>query len=127
MWDSDCEEEAETATEEEPETATVVVKESVRQETDGEDEKDESEEGEELDAWAGCVTPTENTRRRYHAQSAVKGKRPRKGSAASHSGDKGFDSDDDAFDVASGYISGSSSSGYISPCHYANESECYGR
>ena len=61
MWDSDCEEESETATEEEPETATVIVKESVRQETDGEDENDESEEGEELDAWAGCVTPTKNT------------------------------------------------------------------
>ena len=96
----------------------------MRQETDGEDENDESEEGEELDAWAGCVTPTKNTSRLYHAQSGVKDKRPQKGSAASHSDDKGFGSDDDACDMTSGYIS--SGSGYISPDDYVNESECYG-
>ena len=123
VWSSDGEEESETATEEEPETATIVVKEGVRQETDAEDENVASEEGEKLDAWAGCVTPTRNTSRLYHAQSGAKDKRPQKGSAASHSDDKGSDSDDDAEGVSSGHVS--SGSDDMSPCAYVNESECY--
>ena len=71
MWSSDCEEESEAATEEEPETATLVVKESVRQETDGEDQNDESEEGEELDAWAGCATVPVTLAKGSHAPSAA--------------------------------------------------------
>ena len=78
MWSSDAEDESETATEEEPETAAVVVEESVRQETHSEDENDESEERKELDDWAGCVTPTKNTSRLYHAQPGVKDRRPQR-------------------------------------------------
>jgi len=89
-WGADLEEEAEAATEED---------EDVDEETEEEDDIDEeaklqteeeageSEASEELDFWAGCVTPTKNTSGDVspicNAMSAVKGKRPRKRFTAS--------------------------------------------
>ena len=81
------------------------VKDNVRQVTDSESES----------PWAGCLTPTR--RPTYHAESAVKERRPQRGSAASHSVDKGSDSDDD--DDAEGASSGHVSSGsddMTAPC-----------
>ena len=97
----------------------------MRQETDGEDENDESGEGGELDAWAGCVTPTKNTSRLYHAQSGVKDMRPQKGSAASDS--DGFDDgNSDKFDDgSSGYTQSERDEqwdDYVNS-EYVNESE----
>ena len=55
-------------------------------------------------------------------ESAVKERSSQRGSAASHSEDKGFDCDDDSCDLTSGYVS--SGPDDIPPCAYANELEC---
>ena len=68
---------------------------------DTEEESDES----------GYATPTR--RPSHHAESAVKERRPQRGSSASHSDVKSCGSDDDAQGVSSGYVSSGSSVSYF--------------